>query len=174
MASLITELHDRALAHAGLLVLAVSVVALGSALTAQYVFDLQPCILCIYQRWPYVATGLIGLAVLAFVRAPNRRAALIALAGILFAVGGGIGFFQVGVEQHWWQGTQACGAAVETPATVEALRSKLLARPVVRCDEVAWDLFGISMAGWNMLFSAALAVASFFAAWRLAREGRTG
>lgn len=173
MATLIRDLHDRALAHAGLLVFAVSVVSLGSALTAQYVFDLQPCILCIYQRWPYVVTGLIGLAVLALVRSPGQRTALLALAGIVFAIGGGIAFFHVGVEHHWWQGTPSCGAGVDTPNSVDALRSQLLAKPVTRCDEPAWDLFGVTMAGWNLLASAGFAAASLYAALRLARARPT-
>jgi disulfide bond formation protein DsbB len=42
----------------------------------------------------------------------------------------------------------------------------LLAQPVVRCDEVAWSLFGLSMAGYNFLMSLALAGFAFAAAGR--------
>ena len=39
--------------------------------------------------------------------------------------------------------------------------------PVVRCDEVAWSLFGISMAGWNAILSAGLS-----ALWLASVRGR--
>ena len=160
------------LRHAGLLVFAASVLALGAAFVAQYGFGLYPCVLCIYQRWPYVVTGLLGLAAAAFVRRQGWRVALLALAGVGFAVGGGIAVFHVGVEQLWWEGTAACAGPTDTADSIEAMRAQLLARPAAACDEVPWDLFGISIAGWNVLASALFAAASFYAASALAR-GRT-
>ncbi len=75
-----------------------------------------------------------------------------------FLVGAGLAAFHVGVEQHWWAGTAECGANFGPAGSVEELRRRLLAQAVVRCDEVAWSLFGISMAGYNFLLSLALAV----------------
>jgi disulfide bond formation protein DsbB len=50
--------------------------------------------------------------------------------------------------------------------TIEELRRQLEATPVVRCDEPAWTLFGISMAGYNVLISLALAAFSLTAGVR--------
>ena len=36
-----------------LLVALASTIALAVAFVGQYHFELQPCVLCIYQRWPY-------------------------------------------------------------------------------------------------------------------------
>lgn len=157
------------LRHAGLLVFAASVLALGAAFVAQYGFDLHPCVLCIYQRWPYVVTGLLGLAAASLARRPGAQVLLLALSGVVFAVGGGIAVFHVGVEQLWWEGTAACTGATETPDSIEAMRAQLLAKPAAACDEVPWALFGISIAGWNVLASALFAAASLYAASALSR-----
>jgi disulfide bond formation protein DsbB len=83
-------------------------------------------------------------------------------------VGAGIAVFHVGVEQHWWAGTAACGSTLSA-TSVEALRAQILAAPVVRCDQPAWSLLGISMAGYNALISAALAVVALIGARRAFR-----
>ena len=168
--SAMATITEFGLRNAAWLVVAVSVLALGAALVAQYVFELAPCQLCLYQRWAYVAAGLFGCAALAIFRTPGRtvgRAALIGLAALGFAAGAATAGFHVGVEQGWWSGTEACVGAAGTPNSLDALRQQLMAAPVVRCDEVAWGLFGVSMAGWNFLASATFAAASLYAASRL-------
>ena len=70
-------------------------------------------------------------------------------------------------------GTEGCvDAAAVSAQTVEELRAQLLAAPVVPCDEVAWSLFGVSMAGYNAVVSLALAAATT-AGLRLMREEET-
>ena len=154
-------------------VLAVSAASLAAALFAQYVMGLQPCVLCIWQRWPYVATVVLGAAALAVPGRPQVRAALLTAAMAAFLTGAGIGVFQVGVEQQWWQGTAGCGGISGT-GSFEDFQRQLLAAPVVRCDEVQWSLFGLSMAGYNVLLSLALAAFAGAAAWRtvLSRSAR--
>ena len=51
--------------------------------------------------------------------------------------------------------------------STQDLMSALEAAPVVRCDEIAWSLLGISMAGWNAIISAALS-----GLWLAALRGR--
>ncbi len=152
------------------LVLAASVGVLGTALLFQFVGGLQPCVLCIYQRWPYVVVIALAAAALFFLGDRGRSLAL-AVSGLVFLAGAGIAAFHVGVEQGWWQGTSACGGTVSA-SSLEALKAQLLAAPVVRCDEVAWSLFGISMAGYNLLLSLGLAGFSLFGAWRLGPRRR--
>lgn len=147
--------------HAVLLVLLLAVAAPAAALISQYGFGLHPCTLCLWQRWPYAAAGLLALAALVPGLAPVRPL-LLAGAALAFASSGGIGVFHVGVEQHWWEGLSSCSAEVGGAQTLEQLRAQILAAPVVRCDEIAWSLFGISMAGWNALYAAGAAA---FAGW---------
>lgn len=153
--------------NAGAAIAGASALILGSALASQYLGGLQPCELCIWQRWPYVANIVLG-ALIAPVAPRRWVAALIALAALVFLLDAGIAAFHVGVEQHWWAGTAACGANQGPVTSIEEMRARLLATPMVRCDEIAFQFLGLSMAGWNMLAALALAIASAHAARRLA------
>ncbi|HJN04477.1 MAG TPA: disulfide bond formation protein B [Alphaproteobacteria bacterium] len=160
-------------------VLAVSVAILGSALLSQYAGGLDPCILCLYQRVPYVATiSLSALALMAATALPDLRTraltqGVLIACSLAFATGAGIALFHVGVEQGWWKGTESCSALSGIGLTLEELREKLLSTPrVVRCDEVQWSLFGISMAGYNFLASLVLAGASLWLARELGRRAQ--
>lgn len=143
--------------------------ALVAAYTAQYGFGLQPCILCLYQRVPfYVAVGLSGLALLPGL-ARDWRAALLGLAGLGLVVNAGIAAFHVGVEQHWWAGTEACsgGAAATAQMTIEQLQ-EMMSRPAQpRCDQPPWSFLGITMAMLNVPFSLALGLYALWGAGRM-------
>ena len=157
------------------LLLGASAAILAAAFASQYIGGLEPCVLCLYQRVPYgVVIALSGLGLVLSGLAPPPRGVIAVLGGVCaaaFLVNAGIATFHVGVEQHWWQGTEACGAAGTTARTIEQLRAQIFAAPVARCDEVPWSLFGISMAGYNVLASLVLAVASAIAARGMWRDG---
>lgn len=167
---------DRLLRFAPAVLAAASAAILLAAFGFQYLGGLPPCPLCIWQRWPYAIVIVLGLAgtALAAGRRPPRSTlrALLALCGLVFLTGTGIALFHVGVEQHWWAGTAACGGGTGSAASVEALRRQLLDQPVVRCDTVAWSFLGLSMAGWNMLLSLGLAGLSFVAATAQSRSAK--
>jgi disulfide bond formation protein DsbB len=150
--------ESQSLRRAALMVFASSVAILLVAFAFQYIGGLQPCILCWWQRYPYMATIVLSLFAVAVAptRPPLARV-LLGLSAVAFLVGAGIAAFHVGVEQHWWAGTAECGANFGPAGSVEELRRRLLAQNVVRCDDIAWSLFGISMAGYNFLLSLALA-----------------
>ena len=151
-------------------IFAVSVAALANAYTAEYVFGLEPCILCLYQRIPYAIAGVLGAAALFM---PSFRLPAVAVAGVVFLAGAVLAFYHVGVEQHWWVSAAACGAGGggDGPATVDDLRQLLMqAKPVKACDQVDWTLFGLSMATYNVALSLALATASLWAADQLRRQ----
>jgi disulfide bond formation protein DsbB len=139
----------------------VAFAALAAAYTAQYVFGLQPCVLCLYQRVPYaiiLVGGLIG-----FFKSARAQCYIITICIFTFLAGASIALFQVGVEQHWWQGTTACGGGALDTSSLEALRAQIMNAHMVRCDVVAWSFFGISMAGYNLLTSLVLSVFGAFA-----------
>ncbi len=153
------------LRQASLMVLAASAAILLAAFAFQYIGGLQPCILCWWQRYPYMVTIVVALIAVALAPArPPVARALLGFCAIVFLVGAGIAAFHVGVEQHWWQGTAECGANFGPAGSIDELRRRLLAQDVVRCDAIAWSLFGISMAGYNFLLSLALAVFAIHAA----------
>lgn len=150
------------------LVLLACLAVLAGALVFQHVVGVDPCPLCLWQRWPYVVgAALAGLGVLAAGRRPGPAALLSAACGVAFLIGGGIAAYHVGVEQHWWVAAPSCGgppAAGTTSLSLDQLRDQIMATPVVRCDVVAWSLFGISLAGFNIMISFALALFSLAAA----------
>ena len=163
------ELWDKAITgwRAPALLAAGGIAAVNAALFMQFVVGVQPCVLCLYQRIPYVLVGLLGLTALVFGRRRRLRVALLVLIGLAMLVDCGTAVFHVGVENHWWEGTPSCGAPAPA-ASEEDLRRQLLEGPVVRCDEVSWSLFGISLAGYNIPLALGLAMFAFVAARRAA------
>jgi len=155
----------------GLAIALVSAAALATALAAQHWGGLAPCILCIYQRYAYGAALAAGLAAALVGVMPGPGRLAVAAAGLAFLVGGGIAAFHVGVEQHWWRGTAGCHApAFDAGLSVAELRERLMSTEFVACDEIPWSLLGISMAGYNVLASIALAALAFWAVGFMARR----
>jgi disulfide bond formation protein DsbB len=141
-------------------VLAASAAVLGAALLSQYWGGLQPCELCLLQRWPWwVAIAIAVAAWFAGDRLPLAVPTI--LLGLVFIAGAGIAFYHLGVEQHWFAGPSACTAGSGNATTVDELRAQLVGKQAVLCDQVQWSLFGVSLAGWNLL--ASLAMAAFCA-----------
>jgi disulfide bond formation protein DsbB len=128
-----------------------SLLLLLGAFAFQYLGGLAPCHLCILQRWPHAVAVAIGLLILVW---PRRLLAL--LAGFVVLDGAGIGVYHVGVERGWWQGPSTCTAPAPGDMAPGELLDQILATPVVLCDQVAWSMLGISMAGWNVVLSLAL------------------
>ncbi len=151
-------------------ILVVSMGAIASAFTAQYVFGLEPCVLCLYQRVPYAITGaLAALAIFLSARGQASRWLVIAC-GAVFMAGSALAFYHVGVEQHWWGSVAACGGELSSGVNVKDLTSQLASQPRRPCDQVDWTLFGLSMAGYNSLASLGLGVAAIAGGWRLGKE----
>jgi disulfide bond formation protein DsbB len=157
-------------------VFAFSVIALFTALTAQYVFGLEPCELCLYQRVPYCAAALLSVIALVLTHSADKvrvSAFLIFICALFFFAGGAIAFYHVGVEQHWWKSVLE-GCAADLPANLKGadLVKFLQTRKAVRCDEVAWadPLLHLSMASYNVIFSLALAAFSLAGAILITRR----
>ncbi|WP_417741048.1 disulfide bond formation protein B [Salipiger sp.] len=132
-----------------LLAAAGSVAVLLGALGFQYLGDLPPCKLCIYQRWPHVAAVVIALGALG-TRGPALPV-LGALAALSTAV---IGAYHTGVERGWWEGPTSCTASGSvTGMSTDDLLNQIMNAEIQRCDDVLWDLFGLSMASWNTIAS---------------------
>lgn len=130
--------------------------ALATAYTSEYAFGLEPCRLCLYQRIPYALMIALGLAVVVGPRA--FRGVLLAAAALTFAAGAAIAAYHVGVEQHWWA-SAVCGGEIGTVTSPEQLLQGLQQAPEKPCDEVDWTFLGFSMASWNAVFSALMALA---------------
>ena len=136
------------------LALSIPAALLGGAYISQYVFGLYPCEMCWWQRWPHFAA--LAFATSAFFLQQQRM--LVGLAALGILASGLIGGFHAGVEYGWWEGLTSCSTAMDTSG--DALDA-IMNAPVFRCDVAPWDLFGISLAGWNFLISTTAALAIF-------------
>ncbi len=152
-------MRDEAFRRARLIALALPLALMAGALGSQFIGGLYPCEMCHWQRWPHYAA--IGLAALAFgVPGLGARKLLVALAMFAIATSGAIGVFHAGVEYHWWQGITACSSTMSgSGGSTEEILARVMAAPLVRCDAAQWTLFGISLAGFNALFSLCSAAA---------------
>lgn len=132
----------------------ISAALLTGAFLFEYIGGLAPCKMCIWQRWAHLA--VIVVAKLSLTKLPRRL--------ILFMIGSAatasalIAGYHAGVEWQLWTGPSGCTAALSSSISAADLVDDLLATAMVRCDEVAWSLFGLSMAGWNMVFSIGIIV----------------
>ncbi|HEX3485174.1 MAG TPA: disulfide bond formation protein B [Micropepsaceae bacterium] len=141
---------------AALLAGSVSATLLLGAFVSQYVGGLAPCEMCIWQRWPHGASilfGFIGGWLVMNRVLPAQLAkplAILAIAGL--AISGAIGVFHAGVEWKFWPGPAECTGFGYVPG-----RDDFKPLQIVRCDEAQWRLLGISLAGYNALFSLAAA-----------------
>ena len=130
-----------------------SVALLGGAFAFQYIGGMAPCQLCLWQRWPHAAAILIG--VVALTTGWRGLAWLGVIAALATAA---IGIFHVGVEQKWWEWLASCTAgSIAGISTADLLDPSKDVASVVRCDAIAWQMLGISMAGWNAIISLVLA-----------------
>ena len=127
---------------------------LGGAYISQYVFGLHPCELCWWQRYPHFAALALGL--LGYVLPRPRVWTALAAGGILASAG--IAAFHAGVEWRWWEGLDTCSGTVGGSGSA---LDNIMGQSMIRCDEAAWRLFGISLAGWNFLLSAIGGIAIF-------------
>lgn len=138
-----------------------SLTLLGGAFVFQ-ALGYAPCKLCLWQRWPHAAAIAIGALIL--LTGWRGLAWVGALAALTTA---GLGLYHTGIERGLFAGPDTCTSNGVTGLSPDELMTQILNAPLVRCDEVAWSLMGLSMASWNALLSLVL-VALWVAAARRA------
>jgi disulfide bond formation protein DsbB len=152
-----------AIMTAALAVAAVGALTIGGALFFQYAVGLAPCPLCYEQRYPYYVAIPLALAVAAGAKANAPRwwlrAGLVLIVPAML-VAAGLGLYHAGVEWKWWAGPTDCAGAGFTGGSTGGLLQRMQETRVVRCDEAAWrdPVLSLSLAGWNVLISLALAI----------------
>ncbi len=127
-----------------------------------------PCELCLTQRYAfYLAAPLAALTAFLAGRSAHGLARVgFALLALAFLANAALAAYHAGVEYHWWPGPTACTGGLTGPVDVNDLMKALNSVKVVRCDEVQLRIAGLSLAGWNVVVSAALAVYAALAARR--------
>lgn len=138
-----------------------SAALLLGALGFQYIGGLPPCKLCYWQRYPHMVAVVIGVVALFL------RSRLLPVFGALAALASAnVGIYHTGVERGWWEGPTTCTSGPINGLSTDALLDQIMAAPMVRCDDVAWQMLGLSMASWNTVASLVLALIWIAAARR--------
>ena len=146
-------------------ILIVALTSLSVSLIAEHLFDKEPCILCLYQRAPFLITGLLAITVLCLKSSSNLIPITFMLCALIYLLGTGIATYHVGIEQHWW--SSGCSGNLNQNVSLEQLRASLMQKVIKSCDDAEWVLFGMSMATYNVFFSSALGLASIVASMQL-------
>src|SRR5262245_20944830 len=161
---------------------AAALVALGGAATLigawifQYGFGYPPCPLCLDQRIPYyVAIPLGALVAAVAVRGAPRLQRWVVTGGLAvlalaMLIGAALAIYHAGIEWKWWAGPQDCSGPLDPLGSGDLLR-RLQTINIVRCDEAPWRFLGLSLAGYNVLISLALAAVAI---WGIIAQQRRG
>ena len=141
-----------ALTAAKLIALLVPAALLAGAYGSQYFGGLYPCEMCWWQRYAHFAALAFAIAAFAFSRLPDRGRSFVWLAALAILVSGGIGVYHAGCEAKIWTCFTQCTSTSSAGSTQDIL-ADIMARPMVRCDDIQFQFLGISMAGWNAIIS---------------------
>lgn len=157
----------------------ISVFALAAALIGQYVFGLEPCILCLYQRIPFIVAIILSSLGFGYIAIKKSKLAdgespcsippkplfiLIGLNGLAYFINAGIAFYHTGVEQRWWasavEGCKVDFAALANSGSTQSLVDRIMSTPNVPCDEIPWvdPVLGLSMANYNIALGLGIAL----------------
>ena len=134
----------------------------------QYVLGYPPCPLCLEQRYAfYISVPLAAMILLGLSVGSSRKVLMLALFAIAAAMlwNAGLGVYHSGVEWHWWPGPQDCSGATPNFSAGGSLIDQINRTRVIRCDEAAWRLFGLSLAGYNVLVSLSIAAIAIWGAF---------
>lgn len=146
----------------------VSAATVGTALILQHGFGYVPCMLCLWERWPYYLGAPLALAAIVCARfaRPAVARGLLVLAALLFAGGAVLGGYHAGAEWRFWPGPASCAGADAAPTSAGGLLDQMRTTRIVPCDRAALRVLGLSLAGWSAVISAGLAALSAIGARR--------
>lgn len=168
MRSVMIQPVSRSAAYSkGATALLLSILVILGALAFEHLGGYAPCALCLQQRTAYyvaIPTLFVALALVAAGR-PKSGGLLFLAVSVAFLANAGLGVYHAGAEWKFWPGPDTCGGGAGITGSASDLLKNLARTSVVRCDEPALTLFGLSLAGWNVVASAILFITSLQAAF---------
>ena len=137
------------------LILLFNIFALFSAYFIQYVLKHQPCNLCLIERIPYIVSIVVILICLILKK--FEKLSLVILSLVFFSASL-ISFYHFGIEQGFINESLVCDLNNESnDISKEALLNQLKKMPV-SCKDVTFNVFGLSLATFNILISLILGI----------------
>lgn len=150
-----------------------SAAALGLAFMAQYGYGLAPCILCLYQRWPFaVIIAMSVLSSLLIKKCPKAATWVLGFISLTFFTNTVFAFYHTGVERKWWPSFLEACTIPKMEGNIADVLAKIQTAPIVRCDEIPWTdpVLGLSMANYNVVFCLILGILALYAAIKAPRS----
>lgn len=156
----------------------ISFLALAAAFSSEIFLALEPCVLCIYQRWPYaiiIALSVIGASVCKANKAQAKPygAAFLSMISVTFLINSAIAFYHTGVEQKWWvSAVEGCAVPDFSAGGSQNWIENIMATPSANCADIPWQdpIIGLSMANYNVALCFALAVVCIVSALKIIRS----
>ena len=122
-----------------------------SAFYLEYFHGALPCDLCITQRWFHSAIIAYSLIIIFILNKTSIFRKLILLGGaILWFSSSLAGLYHFGIEMNFWTGPDGCSSNIDFSKDT---LTYLLNKSPIKCNEVMFEIFGLSLAGWNALAS---------------------
>ena len=128
---------------------------LVSAFVIEYGFNHQPCKLCLYERIPYFLSILL-IAKIFLIKGYEKVSLL--LLSLIFIISSALAFYHFGIEQGFFKESLACTVENLSENLTKENLLKELSQNSISCKDVSFNIFGISLAAINTIFSIALSV----------------
>lgn len=152
--------------------------SLSMAFIAELFFGLEPCVMCIYQRWPFAIGIALGITGLALRKSDKAVRGLLALCALDFLTNSGLAFYHTGIEQHWWKSVfESCAIPdFSKDLSTQTMLENIMSAPTAPCDVIPWQdpILDLSMANYNVLLCLGLFAMCVLALWIRIRPTASG
>ena len=126
-----------------------SIIAITSALVAEFFFDLEPCKMCLNQRYPYYV--IIFLIILFYIFKQTKNIWLFIFSQIALLYGFFYAVWHVGIEQKILPGPASCSGTLSQTNSIQNLKQQITNQAIINCSDITWAVFGLSAATLNTI-----------------------
>ena len=126
-----------------------STIAIVSALTAEYIFELAPCPMCLKQRYPYYV--IIIITIFFYILKRFRHIWLFILSQLAIFYGLFYSVWHVGIEQKILMGPVSCSGTLTNTNSIQDLKEQISNQSIINCSDISWTILGLSAASINSI-----------------------
>ena len=131
--------------------------------------SLIPCDLCIKQRVVHASILIVSLMVFPLYTYSKLKFIMLSILNLLWLGSSILAFYHFGIEKKLWQGFSECSSNL---IFNENTLDQLLSRSPIRCDETQFELFNISLAGWNGILSIIIFIILSYLLYKAQKESK--
>lgn len=145
----------------------ISVGSLSVALLAEHVFGIAPCLLCIYQRFPYLLVAFISSLGITTEYSQAITLKFLKWLLIVFTCAIVLSGYHVTVEHGWLEPICLSPSIISESMSPEDAWKAIEQTPLADCRHPNFHVLGLSMAEWNLCANIILLASTF---WLIRRE----